>query len=815
MSTSQLEYKVKKGEFIDKWLISDVIEKPFVAKMVPDSFPKYHPGASVKDENGKERKSPAKKEYLRIGSFKEQEYPEKVTIDKLYYPSDTTRVDQSGFWTYPCDIRLFSKTYVECESESKLPVIMYAAGALRIWVNGILQEEFYPYESNIEQKKEAILNLKKGKNEILVGLNDYGERNIVFKFGLENAGSEIALSLPVAADVDKISRMKLYLNSFYLDKLIYRNGDIGICSDLIFEEDFYVSVKVAGINKVVHAKAGEQRIVLFNVMEIPMGYQQFDFMINIDGVDLSTKLNAQIYQEDLIIDTPDTYEERRKVCLEYAANSKPSFDSYLAALELGKNDFDRCWGVILKEDLSLTEHRGDCADFRIARICWLLYRYRHLLKPEQIEDVSRILLGFRYWFDEPGNDAMWFFSENHALAFHTGEYLAGQYFKKEVFSNSGMTGLEHMEKSKVRIVGWFEKLLNYGYNEWNSATYVKIDILSYMSLYNFSEDLEMKELAKKALDYTFEMYAYNSFKGVMGTSNGRAYNYDILANECMAGNSQMWLAWGIGNMNQWINPVIYIAMSDYIPPKELCEIAVWDKKERLVKEKLEGTELVKTYVCKTRQYLLGSCHSPRTGGPGSQEVVLSMLLSDAKTRIWINHPGEGKIFGERRPGYFTGNALTPLVTQTENVAVMSYHFPKELLERAEVDYIHIMCDEQECDEVVLEGGWLFIRRGEAFAAIYSTNPIERTTIACLKGKEFIARGIESDWLIKVSSIDEFDGFASFIKYHIEQQPVTMKERQLVYLDYERGELVFPIMEEEYLRKNLSIDAMKELGLPII
>ncbi len=29
------------------------------------------------------------------------------------------------------------------------------------------------------------------------------------------------------------------------------------------------------------------------------------------------------------------------------------------------------------------------------------------------------ILNFRYWMDEPGDDVMWFYSENHALMFHT------------------------------------------------------------------------------------------------------------------------------------------------------------------------------------------------------------------------------------------------------------------------------------------------------------------------------------------------------------------------------------------------------------
>ena len=53
------------------------------------------------------------------------------------------------------------------------------------------------------------------------------------------------------------------------------------------------------------------------------------------------------------------------------------------------------------------------------------------------ERARRAILGWRYWMDEPGNDVMWFWSENHALCFHTTQYLAGQAFPDDVFVNSG------------------------------------------------------------------------------------------------------------------------------------------------------------------------------------------------------------------------------------------------------------------------------------------------------------------------------------------------------------------------------------------
>lgn len=76
MQSKGLNYTVKKGEYVSNWLTSDVIEIPFVAGMVPIVFENYHPGASVKRADGKERTSPAKDEFLERGDFKKSGYPE-------------------------------------------------------------------------------------------------------------------------------------------------------------------------------------------------------------------------------------------------------------------------------------------------------------------------------------------------------------------------------------------------------------------------------------------------------------------------------------------------------------------------------------------------------------------------------------------------------------------------------------------------------------------------------------------------------------------------------------------------------------------
>lgn len=814
MADSELRYSVRQGGFIDKWLISEVIATPVSMTPVPDIFPNYCPGASVKDSGGKERKSPAKQEYLRIGDFRKQGYPDSIAIDKLYYPADTSRVDCSRVFKFPTDARFYAKAYARCDKETKIEAALFCCGGIKLWINGCQVAQYYPYESNIECRKDVELVFKEGVNEILVGVNDYGERNIVFKFGFKITDGELDISLPIDADVEKIAAMRRNLSSMYLDRLNYREGSAYLCTEEGFADDFEFSVCAEDIPEFIcRAHKGEKRALLFDVDNVVSGYHELSLSTVVEGVELKTALCAQVCPKRRERESMNLidFNERRKFCIEYAAECGDNLDNYIASLECGRDEYNRCEAEI-SHDLDFAERRGDCADFRVQRFIWLMYRFENRIPKNLRDRIERLILEFRYWFDEPGNDAMWFFSENHALAFHSDEYLAGQLYPDEVFPNSGLTGREHMAKARLRIVEWFEKLLRSGYNEWNSATYVNVDVFTYITLYSLCEDSEIKELARKALNCTFEMYAYNSFKGVMGTSNGRTYNKDILGNECMAGNSQMWLAWGVGCLNRRISPAMYIAMSDYVPSGEFSDVASGNFSGRLIREKTEGTLEVPTYLCKTSRYILGTCVSPRTGGPGSQELLLSIFLSDAATRIWMNMPGESNLFGIRRPGYFSGNALTPLVTQKENVAVVSYNFPKVFLRRCEVGYIHIMCDEQECDEVILRENALFVRRGEAFAAIICHDGrIVRTDRTALMGKEFVFDGVNSNWLIKVSDTTEFGSFEKFVEYHVAHMP-KVRGSKLIFEDAQLGTLKFELLTKDYLIRKVGIKRLVRLGV---
>ena len=801
----QINYFVNSGEYFTHWLLSSVIETPFVAKMLPTVFEDYHPGVSVKDKKGKEIVSPAKKEFLLTARFEKSGYPEGIPMEKPYIPFDTTRVDCSNFWDFPHDITFYAKTFIETDVAETHCFEIGTCGAVKIWVNGVETSVFSPYEANIEEKMKINLSLQKGVNEIVVGCNNYGERNIIFNFGLKNFGQNTKGFLTVDADVEKMRQIQDSLSSLYVENMRYSQGPVYFCADTPFALPCTLNTEVCGIVKVVDVKKGDSRILWGEVSDLPMGYHEFKVRCEIDGVVLLSTLWAEVDAPDM--KTPEKYEDRVTAVIDFiAANAPLCIERYIACLAKGENPSAE-YRKILGASMFHVKNRGDCSDFHVIKMMWLIYKFRDALPPEQVSECEDILLGFRYWFDEKGNDAMWFFSENHALGFHVGEILAGQMFPDKIFPNSGIIGSEHVKKAKALILEWFNKLFAYGYNEWNSSAYIPVDMLCYISLYALCADEEIRRLSGKALDYTYEIFAKNSFHGVLGTSSGRAYPRQLLANKNLETNPLLWLAWGCGCLNANPSPVIFIAMSGYRPPEGLRQIASWDKKKLFVDEDLQGyvscpvpisgqPEYVRvpTILCKTKDYILGTCRSPRTGWLGSQEHLINIFLKDEECRIWVNHPGEGKIFGTKRPGYFTGNGLTPLVSQYKNVAVVSYNFIETLLNRAEVGFTHAFCDISKCDEFVLDGNWAFARRGDAYVAVYSSNSLSVNKKPPLKDKELLSPGINGTWFIKVSAQGEIDSFCAFVDY-MKHYPPTVCQDKLYFKDYGFGELEFDLMQD--------------------
>ncbi len=174
--------------------------------------------------------------------------------------------------------------------------------------------------------------------------------------------------------------------------------------------------------------------------------------------------------------------------------------------------------------LEFISHEYDCSDFRLVNLIRIMYEADSLIPDDYRAKIEDVLLNFRYWWDEPGENSMCYWSENHQILFISAEYLVGQLYPNIVFKNSGLTGKQHMEKARKRAMDWFEMRWNYGFIEFNSEVYYKEDIGALINLIDFAQDKEMVKKSQIIMDLLFYDVAVHNLQTMFISATGRAYS---------------------------------------------------------------------------------------------------------------------------------------------------------------------------------------------------------------------------------------------------------------------------------------------------
>jgi hypothetical protein len=114
----------------------------------------------------------------------------------------------------------------------------------------------------------------------------------------------------------------------------------------------------------------------------------------------------------------------------------------------------------------------------------ILYRFGDspLLTPAMRAQIEDALLGFCYWYDQPGVRGMCFHTENHQILFHACEVLAGQLFPGRIFRNAGQSGDWHRAHGEALARQWLDHRARFGYAEWLSNCYFEEDLLALLNL---------------------------------------------------------------------------------------------------------------------------------------------------------------------------------------------------------------------------------------------------------------------------------------------------------------------------------------------
>ncbi|MEZ5104067.1 MAG: hypothetical protein R2757_06210 [Draconibacterium sp.] len=190
--------------------------------------------------------------------------------------------------------------------------------------------------------------------------------------------------------------------------------------------------------------------------------------------------------------------------------------------ELVNDSTDIDWNR-LDGTLEFISKEYDCSDFRLVNLIRILYEFGDQIPESYQSKIQNILFNFRYWWDESGENSMCYWSENHQILFASAEYLIGQKNPETIFPNSELTGKEHMEKARQRMIDWLEMRWKYGFTEFYSGVYYKEDIGAIINIIDFAIDEELVKKAEIILDLLFYDVATQSNKLYFLSVSGRAY----------------------------------------------------------------------------------------------------------------------------------------------------------------------------------------------------------------------------------------------------------------------------------------------------
>lgn len=695
-------------------------------------------------------------------------------------------VDVSTFHHTPHLLRTWATTELIASEAHSVALVITTNGPADIWLN----DEHIAHVEHIHHQQphsvSAKANLKAGQNKILVRFETVAVREAPYVMALQLIGfqtnEENPVRLPIGVDLaDRYHKLENFFEQAYIERDVYAHDDqITIRWPKGMTDSAVFGVRIITAQNRIYGELQEdnhtgQDRPMMRAYELPEGDYALRFMPS--GTEFYER-NVRI-QRDLhfsavknkFATTPEkTYAERRHDALRDAGMRTPSLYTELAKMKGG-------WWTSLKpkailEAIDGINQRRDCSDFDLVGLIGMLYRFadHESFPPEIIEPAEACILNFRYWLDEPGDDAMCFNTENHSILFHTCEILAGQRYPDRLFSNSGLTGQQHREKGERLARYWLQQRAEYGFQEWDSNVYFEHDLLALSHLLDLADSDDIWEMAALIIDKILLTMALNSYKGVFGSTHGRSYTHHIKGGfrETTAGVSR--LMWGLGIYNKHIlGSVAMACCENYQLPQIIVDLAtdlpaegMWAKERHAGEHNPEyeggkiGQWAVNKVTYKTADYMLCSAQDYHPGEAGYQQHIWQATMGPEAV-VFVNHPACLSEAGAHRPGFWHGNVILPRVAQWKDVLVAIHNLP----ENDWLGFTHAYFPRYAFDEYSMEDGWAFARKEDGYLAITASQGLRLTTRGQNAYRELRSYGQQTVWLCQMGRASEDGSFKEF------------------------------------------------------
>ena len=719
--------------------------------------------------------------------------------ERIWLPFGSPRVDLSGFWFRPTVIGTWARTLIDAREAGHAVLRLGTCGGAVIFVNGREIGWMADYVRNLEAKKEFAVELAAGMNEIRVWFADLAERDARYFFALDYlSGPTAEQALPLPCPAATADALEAALDQMHFERPTYGSGEVALVTStpLPVDADAAITIKgdfistEDGSRLTGRLAAGETRLPLADAELLPADFRSFHVTLKSGGFAASRVFGVEICHAVRQGQAAAGLGGRIAEALdEVATNGEPDTVTALARLASGRGgaETDR----MIEASLPAIEDCHDCADFLLVPLLWCRKAYAADITPDLLARIDRAVLGYRYWMDEPGNDVQWYFSENHALLFHTAAYVAGNLLPDARFRRSGRMGREHAAVGLGRVRAWLDHFEMWEMAEFNSAAYFPIDLEGLTALYALAPDSDVRERARAAILRLLEIVARLSHHGILTGAQGRSYEHTLRAARSLELSGVARLLWGCGNYGRRVHALPQLALllrdHDLHVTADLATTADYTGDGAQEWCFAQGRErLVRLYHYKTRAVAMGTAARYRWGEWGYQETVLHLRLGhDPDAQIWINHPGETLHSGHGRPSYWGGSGTLPRLQQYRGLAVMLFDCAEE-----QPDFTHAWFPTAAFDETSLQGNIALARCEEGMVLLKGSTSFHRIGEGPSAGSELRLPGRRGAWIVRLGEKRLHGSPDDFVQVFSALSFATDDDGGIVIDDPEYGRVTF-------------------------
>ncbi|PRD40877.1 hypothetical protein C5748_24305 [Phyllobacterium phragmitis] len=679
-------------------------------------------------------------------------------LSRFWLPFGSPRVDLSSFWFRPTVIGTWARTTIAVKQAGSATLRLGTCGGAVLFVNGAEVGWMADYVRNLEARQAFSVALQAGENEIAIFFDDLAERDARYFFQMDyvcGPAAEQALPVPVQADV--AGEIEAALDKMHFERPVYRSGEVALMTSAALSVDAAAVITIAGdfmsredpVKIERGLKAGVTRLIVGETEALSSDFRHFHVAVSLGGFTASRVFGVEIcHAERQGQAAGDLAGRVRETLDEISRYGEP--DNVTALARLGSGRFGPETDRMIADTLPAIIDCHDCADFALVPLLWCRTAYGANIAPEVVAEIDEAILSYRYWMDEPGNDVQWYFSENHALLFHTAAYLAGALLPKARFKRSGRLGREQSAIGLARVCAWLDHFEKWEMAEFNSAPYFPIDLKGLTALFALAPDADVRERAHKAVRRLVTIIARSAHHGILTGAQGRSYEHTLRAAGSLELSGISRLIWGKGNYGRRVHalPQMALCLRDHglEIPADLTAIADWQESEAQEWCFAQGQDRVaRLYHYKTQAYSIGTAAHYRWNEWGYQETVLHIRLGDnPDAQIWINHPGETIHSGYGRPSYWGGSGSLPRLWHYRGLAVMIFECAPE-----QPDFTHAWFPRQVFDASVVTGETAVARSGNGLVLLKGSARLERVGEGPTAGNEMRLPGRRGIWIIRL------------------------------------------------------------------